>query len=114
MDGAEITNECCKVSAPTQDGIRVPGKAAIQQTPAGHSPLEPPRVASPHPCSPGIASREPLLHPPGRLNPITADTHLLLGSKTRSSRLKDSHGHGKLVLIAALMVVWPVSSPKWP
>lgn len=60
------------------------------------------------------APASPPARPPCRLNLITADTHLLLGSKTRSSQLKDSHGHGKLVLIAALMVVWPMSSPKWP
>lgn len=75
-----------------------------------------------HLCFPLAAPRKhiqgapasPPACPPCRLNLITADTHLLLGSKTRSSQLKDSNGHGKLVLIAALMVVWPMSSPKWP
>lgn len=122
-DDAEITNESCKVSAPMQDGIRrVPGcgeggnpaDTGWQFTPAGSQPASP----APPCLPPGIASREPLLQPPAcpprRLNLITADTHLLLGSKTRSSQLKDSQGHGKLVLIAALMVVWPMSSPKWP
>lgn len=90
------------------------GEVEIQQTLAGWSA----RISASHCLPPGSTSREPLLHPlpapPCRLNLITADTHLLLGSKTRSPQLKDSHGHGKLVLIAALMVVWPMSSPKWP
>lgn len=62
---------------------------------------------------PGMAPQSPAL-PSCSPNLIMANTRLPLGSRTRSSGLKDLQGRRKLVLMAVLIAVRPTSSPKWP